>query len=205
MPIASQAKQDIWNFRLVDEQTSSHQFFFSSQFGNLRSTNGQLSPIDWTDFHLSNFAEDPNHFPAASIINLEAGHKKYQMIVNFRTNSKVPLMGGNPFDWMGFNVPFECSINGVSGTGMALFWYPYHEPTDYRDFLRVKRMFYKHDIDSEEVSGSLIDFSYLLYDLISWFFCVLLTYFKTWRFIVSGFEVICFGIFLLLFSDFKIF
>lgn len=137
------------------------------QFGNFRTPNGKVFPIDWTDFHLSKFGENPEHLPSASIINLQANRRQYQLLVHFRTRSVVPLMGGNPFDWVEFNVPIECSANGVKGCGMAMFWYPkrQEEYLHYRDFLRVKRIFYRRDVDTQTVSLELGLLFFFLFSL----------------------------------------
>lgn len=37
--------------------------YFRAQFGYIRAANGSIHSIDWTDFHLKNFAEDPLNFP----------------------------------------------------------------------------------------------------------------------------------------------
>lgn len=124
------------------------------QFGNFRTPNGKVFPIDWSDFHLSRFGEDPNFIPLESFINLKANGKHYQLKLTFKLGSIVPLMGGNPFDWIEFNVPIECSVNGLKGRGMAMFWYPKMQEKylHYRDFLRVKRVFYRHDVETQKVS-----------------------------------------------------
>lgn len=130
------------------------------QFGNFRTTNGKVFPIDWTDFHLSKFGENPDHLPSASVINLQANGRQYQLLVHFRKASVVPLMGGNPFDWIEYSVPIECSANGLKGCGMAMFWYPKRQEKylHYRDFLRVKRVFYRHDVETQKVSCDFLLF-----------------------------------------------
>lgn len=127
------------------------------QFGNFRIPNGKVFPIDWTDFHLSKFGENPENLPTKADINLKANGKKYQLLVRFKTGSVVPLMGGNPFDWIEFNVPFDCKVDGTRGCGMAMFWYPKRQEKflHYRDFLRVKRVFYRHDVVTQKVSHNV--------------------------------------------------
>ncbi|XP_063709081.1 uncharacterized protein LOC134837628 [Culicoides brevitarsis] len=123
------------------------------QFGNFRTPTGKVFPIDWTDFHLSKFAENSEELPESATINLKANGRRFQLQVKFNTENCVPLMGGNPFNWIEYNVPFECTTyDGQKGCGMAMFWYPKRQEKflHYRDFLRVKRVFYRHDIETQE-------------------------------------------------------
>lgn len=62
-------------------------------------------------------------------------------------------MGGKSFNWIGLNIPFECSVNGISGHGMAMFWYPNEKKSlsCERHYLRIKRLFFNNIVTKDKL------------------------------------------------------
>lgn len=82
---------------------------------------GDCHPIDSTDFDLASFGEQQDKLPAEKIIQVEAGNRKFKIVVNFKTDLKLPLFGECS---KAFIVPLEVTYNAIVGYGMAIFCYP---------------------------------------------------------------------------------
>ncbi|CRL04384.1 CLUMA_CG017475, isoform A [Clunio marinus] len=120
-----------------------------SQFGNVLLPNGDIYPIDWTDFNLAALGEYQNHLPEATIVMIQAKKLKLTVMVNFKNNTKVPLYGGTQNEsWNAFIVSIEIKFNTLNGRGVAIFWYP----KNIREFdiqeipTKIKRIFNRKDL-----------------------------------------------------------
>lgn len=122
--------------------------------------NDTVHPIDWTDFNLASLGEHQNQLPEATIVQIEAGDRKFVIVANFKRNLKVPLFGGSQPDcWNAFIVPVEIRCNTHVGFGVAVFWYP----KNLREFdiqeipTKIKRIFNRSDLPSPD--RPLVSFS----------------------------------------------
>lgn len=86
---------------------------FSLQFGNIRAPNGEVFPIDWTDFNLN--AIDENLLQA-KIIQIEARGFEFICEVKFSTLEIIKFGNDNSII-----VPINISCNGFEGFGVAIF------------------------------------------------------------------------------------
>ncbi|KAG5679828.1 hypothetical protein PVAND_009366 [Polypedilum vanderplanki] len=124
-----------------------------SQFGNIRVANGDVMPIEWTDFHLASLGEYQDQLPEATIVQIEAGGKNFIAVVTFRNHEKVPLFGGSAGErWNAFVVPVDIMCNTVRGYGSAIFWYPRNiRRFEFEEFpTKIKRIFHRNDVPSPE-------------------------------------------------------
>lgn len=128
-------------------------FRFSSQFGNVRFPDSNVFPIDKTDFNLASLGEYQNHLPEATIVQIEAGTKKFNVVVNFKNNAKIPLCGGSRKEsWNAFIIPIEIKFNTEIGSGVAIFWYP----KNLREFdiqeipTKIRRIFNRTDFPNAD-------------------------------------------------------
>lgn len=126
---------------------------FSSQFGNILFPSGDVHPIDWTNFDLASMGEYQNQLPEATIIQVEAGGKKFVIVALFKRHLKIPLFGGSQHEcWNAFIVPVEIRCNTNVGYGAAIFWYP----KNLREFdiqeipTKIKRIFNHSDLPSPD-------------------------------------------------------
>lgn len=130
-----------------------HLLYFSTQFGNVRFPDGRIAQIDWTDFNLAALGENPNKLPEATIVQIYADNKKFNVMVSFKNNAKILLHGGAQSEsWNAFIVPTEIRFNTTIGFGSAIFWYP----RNVREFdiqeipTRIKRIFNRKDVASPD-------------------------------------------------------
>lgn len=69
---------------------------YSAQFGTVRKSNGDVYPIEWTDFHLSNIAEDSSNIPKAMTIRFSANKRIYSTTIYLLKQHQLPLFEGRP-------------------------------------------------------------------------------------------------------------
>lgn len=127
--------------------------YFSTQFGNVRFPDGRITPIDWTDFNLAALGENPDKLPEATIVQIRADDKKFNVMVSFKNNAKIPLQGGAQGEsWNAFVIPTEIRFNTTIGFGSAIFWYPknLHEFDIQEIPTRIKRIFNRKDVASPD-------------------------------------------------------
>lgn len=127
--------------------------FYSSQFGNVRAPNGEVLPINWTDFNLASIGEFQDQLPQATIIQITADDKDFIAVVTFRNHEKVPLFGGGGCvgeRWDAFIIPVDIVCNTIRGYGFAVFWYPkrgsHFELFDEEFPSEIKRIFHRQDV-----------------------------------------------------------
>lgn len=90
--------------------------------------------------------------PEASILQIEAGGKKFIVVANFKNKMKIPLYGGSRDEtWNAFVIPLEIKCNIKTGSGVAIFWYPRNmSEFDIQEIpTTIKRIFNRHDKPSQ--------------------------------------------------------
>lgn len=119
----------------------------------MRFPDGQVCPIDKTDFHLAAFGEYQSHLPEAATINIQAGNKKIVVVVNFKNKTKIPLLGGSQNEnWNAFVIPIEIKFNTIVGFGCAVLWYPKNiNEFDIQNIpTKIRRIFNRSDRPSQD-------------------------------------------------------
>lgn len=109
---------------------------------------------------MASLGEYQDSLPEATIVEIEAGNKKFVAVVTFRNSEKVPLFGGSVGErWNAFIVPVDIMCNTVRGYGIAVFWYPRNiRQYEIEEFpTRIKRIF--HRLDSPSVDKQVISFA----------------------------------------------
>lgn len=67
----------------------------SAQHGYVRKANGDIFPIDWTDFHMAKVPDKHDNLPKALNISFEANGEVFSSSV-YTTDSRVSLAGTVP-------------------------------------------------------------------------------------------------------------
>lgn len=81
---------------------------YSLPFGYIRSSNGKVHSISWTNFQLMYLADDPTLLaPKGLSFQFKADKKMYSTTVHFSRKTFVPLTGLKPVSWIANIIPVE--------------------------------------------------------------------------------------------------
>lgn len=98
-------------------------FLTSAQFGHVRTPNGHVTAIDSTDFHLAEFAENPDHISAVLNLQFTAAGRTFATTVYAQPGTRMPLSGCVPRAWSENVVSAAIGLNGEHGAGIIRLWY----------------------------------------------------------------------------------
>ncbi|XP_012537594.1 prodigiosin synthesizing transferase PigC isoform X1 [Monomorium pharaonis] len=101
--------------------------FSHMQFGHLQEAGGTISRIDWTNLKLSDFEKEDTVLMNYKIAFTAAG-KRYSSVINYSMGNAITCYNGQPWCWTCTTRNLRVQLNGSTGVGLMITYYPYSGP-----------------------------------------------------------------------------